>query len=158
GGLRGSLEAALNDAFAHPEAAPAIPDTAAERDRLLEAVFVPALLDINEQNDQPLRRIAAESEVDERGKGIDERLVRARLLGRGTRAGKSGDETTLEVAHEALLRQWETLQRILDRRGSELKALQAVERAAHAWNQNRRATEWLDHKGQRLAEGAQLMA
>ena len=42
-------------------------------------------------------------------------------------------EQTIEVAHEALLRQWKALHRLLDRRSSDLRELAAVERAAQAW-------------------------
>lgn len=154
GGLKGSLAAALKEAFAKPNTPPVIPADASAQERLLEAVFVPALIDINEANDAPLRRIAKETEIAEAGRAVVERLVTARLLVRGSRAA----QVTIEVAHEALLRQWDVLKRILDRRSSELKALQAVERAAEAWRRNNCGGDWLDHKGQRLIEAEQLAA
>ena len=154
GGLKGSLGAALKEAFAKPEAPPVIPADAAGQERLLEAVFVPALVDVNEANDAPLRRIASETEIAKAGRAMVERLVGARLLVQGSRAAQA----TIEVAHEALLRQWDALKRILDRRSSELKALQAVERATEAWRRNNHAADWLDHKGQRLIEAEQLAA
>jgi len=154
GGLNGSLAAALKEAFARPNTPPVIPADAAAQERLLEGVFVPALIDINEANNAPLRRIAKETEIAEAGAAVVERLVTARLLVRGSRAAQA----TIEVAHEALLRQWDVLNRILDRRSSELKALHAVERAAEAWRRNEYAADWLDHKGQRLIEAEQLAA
>jgi hypothetical protein len=86
-----------------------------------------------------------------------ERLVAARLLVRGKRhrIGEAA-EATLEVAHEALLRQWGTLRRLLDRASSDLKAIQIVTRAASAWYANGRTDEWLDHKGDRLAHALRL--
>jgi hypothetical protein len=142
GGLDGSIEAALAEAFAEPERSPAIPADPNERERLLETVFIPALADINEKTNEPTRRIAAASELPGEGRGLVSRLVGARLLVEGTRTAGETTEQTVEVAHEALLRQWKGLRRLLDLRSSDLKELAAVERAAQAWWNARPSQRW----------------
>ncbi len=156
GGIKGSIEAALKEALADPGRAEKIPADPAQQERLLEEVFVPALVDINEENDEPLRRIASEGEIPAEGRGLVNRLVAARLLVRGSRKTARGAQTTFEVAHEALLRQWDALHRIIDRATADLKALQTVERAADAWEEHAEAADWLDHKGERLIAAERL--
>jgi len=158
GGLAGSIDAALREAFAEPARTPVIPADAVEQEHVLEATFIPALADINEANDEPLRRIAAESEIPEAGRNIVTRLIDKRLLVRAVRKrGDGTQEPTIEVAHEALLRQWPTLRRMLDRKSADLKLMQAVERSADAWNRKARDVEWLEHHGDRLASAEALV-
>jgi hypothetical protein len=100
------------------------------------------LADINETNNEPVRRIARSSEIPPPGQGVVARLVEARLLVRGTRSTPQGTtEATVEVAHEALLRQWSTLRRVLDARSADLRELRAIERSAEAWS---RSHSWTD--------------
>jgi hypothetical protein len=60
----------------------------------------------------------------------------------------------VEVAHEALLRQWPTLTAWLDEDVHALKILDAVQRAAAEWTKNREEANsgeaWLVHTGERL--------
>jgi len=58
---------------------------------LLETVFVPALADINETNNEPVRRIAAADEIPEDGRGLVTRLIEARLLVRASRLTTQGE-------------------------------------------------------------------
>jgi len=128
GGLTGSIEAAVKEAFARPEEHPIIPDDTLAQNRLLESVFVPALVDINEANNEPVRRIATEAEIPDVGGGVITRLVDARLLVRNSRSALDGNlQTTIEVAHEALLRQWSALRRILDSRSADRKVIQSCD-------------------------------
>jgi len=158
GGVKGSIDAALQEAFAKPEQYPAILADPKAREAVLEAVFIPALVDINEANNEPLRRIALESELPESGQGLVHRLVEARLLVRGARKNPDGvNQTTIEVAHEALLRQWDALRLPLSRKAEDIKALQGVERAALAWEKTGRSSDWLDHKGERLDVAGSLL-
>jgi hypothetical protein len=73
GGLAGSLEASLRQAFAEPDRAPIIPATADEQESRLEVTFVPALVDINPINNEPVRRIALEAEIPTEGHALVER-------------------------------------------------------------------------------------
>jgi hypothetical protein len=66
-------------------------------------------------------------------------------------ARRTEEETTVvEIAHEALLRQWPTLTAWLDQDADGLKALGAVQRAAGEWHKKQQGVAWLVHTGERL--------
>src|SRR5262249_32785318 len=132
GGVRGSIAAAGEAALAHPARAPVVPAGAAERERLLRQGFVPWLVGIDPDSEQPKRRVARWDEIPADSRPLLERLLEQRLLVRDRRAldGHEGDTVVIEVAHEALVRQWPALARWLDDDAAELKTLDAVRRAA----------------------------
>jgi WD40 repeat protein len=150
GGVRGSIEAAVAEAFANPEAAPRIPADPAAREALLKKVFVPHLMGVNEANGEPLRRTALLATLPAEATGLVERLVGRRLMVVGQEAGEEG--ARVEVAHEALLRHWPALRRWHDQESGALRTQQEVARAAAGWEENQRAADWLVHRGARLAE------
>jgi WD40 repeat protein len=150
GGVQGSIEAAVAEAFADPDAAPRIPTGAAEREALLKRAFVPHLMGVNEANGEPVRRTARLADLPAEMRGLIDRLVNRRLLVVDQRA----KETVIEVAHEALLRLWPTLRRWHDQERAALEILQEVVRAASAWKPNVCGFDsaWLTHRGARLTE------
>src|SRR5215203_64554 len=153
GGVRGSIEAAVSEAFADPEAAPRIPADAAEREALLKRAFVPHLMGVNEANGEPVRRISRLTDLPFEARGLIDRLIERRLLVVDRRVLENGaEETVIEVAHEALLRRWPTLRRWHDQERSALATQQEIARASSAWSQNGRGPDWLTHRGARLAE------
>jgi WD40 repeat protein len=64
--------------------------------------------------------------------------------------------TTLEPAHEAVLRQWSLLKGWLAADLARLAALEDAKRAAHDWDANGRDAAWLAHRGLRLADAVAL--
>ncbi|HYU34445.1 MAG TPA: TIR domain-containing protein [Thermoanaerobaculia bacterium] len=148
GGVQGSIEAAVAEAFADPDAAPRIPAGVAEREALLKRAFVPHLMGVNEANGEPVRRTARLADLPGEARGLIDRLVDRRLLV----VDRRRDETVIEVAHEALLRRWPTLQRWHDQERVALEIQQEIARASSAWSQNARGADWLAHRGARLAE------
>ena len=76
----------------------------AQLDTLHDA-FVPWLATINQDDEQPMRRIARLSDLPPASVPLVQALVEKRLLVSDSRGG----ETVIEVAHESLLRQWKTL-------------------------------------------------
>ncbi|HBL26326.1 MAG TPA: hypothetical protein DD490_05770 [Acidobacteria bacterium] len=153
GGVQGSIEAAVGDAFARPDAEPRISVAAAEREALLKRAFVPHLMGVNEANGEPVRRTACRADLPDAARGLIDRLIDRRLLLVDRRVLEGGtEETVIEVAHEALLRRWPTLQRWHDQERGALATQQEVGRAAAAWSKNASAADWLAHRGARLAE------
>ena len=71
---------------------------------------------------------------------------------------KDSGETTIEPAHEALLRQWGLLQGWLEEDFGRLTTLEGIKRAAREWDANAKAGGWLAHQGERLAEAHALDA
>jgi WD40 repeat protein len=160
GGVQGAIEAALAVAFAEPERSPAIPSDRTAREALIAQTFIPALVDVAEATNTPLRRIAPESDIASEGRALVARLVEKRLLVRGSRKlpDSGGEETTIEVAHEALLRQWPLLRDALTGQTEAIKTVQAAERATQEWLGNNRGEDWLNLWGERLAAVEALAA
>ncbi|MGN7253363.1 nSTAND1 domain-containing NTPase [Arthrobacter sp. SAFR-014] len=120
---------------------------------LLRSAFIPWLATINPDNDQPVRRIARLSDLPEGTRHLIDAMVGKRLLVRDNRGG----ETLIEVALESLLRQWEDLAGWLAEEREDLKAADALERAAAAWEHSGRNDAWL-LEGARLAGAEELAA
>jgi hypothetical protein len=70
--------------------------------------------------------------------------------------GASG-ETTIEPAHEALLRQWGLLQGLLEEDTAVLSVLDGIKRAARDWAANAKAPSWLTHNADRLRAAERLL-
>jgi WD40 repeat protein len=152
-GVQGSIEAAVAEAFADPDATPPIPADAGKREALLKRAFVPHLMGVNEANSEPVRRTARHGDLPAEARGLIGRLIERRLLVIDRRVLEGGaEETVIEVAHEALLRLWPTLRRWHDQERAALSTQQEVARAAAVWSQNARGADWLAHRGGRLAE------
>lgn len=167
GGLTGSIDAAIAEAFVEPTKAPAIPSDRKERERLLEAAFIPSLVDVNPANGEPLGRIAPEREIPADARSLVVRLLDARLLVSDTPAAENEGsieagqkETTYRVAHEALLRNWSWLRGVLDQQAKNLNTIGIVEGQAKAWDKTepKRDRAWLDLRGERLKEALALVA
>ena len=154
GGVRGSLDAAIAAAFAEPGRTPAIPEDEAERERRLRQGFIPWLALVDPDTRERKRRVARWDEIPEAAQPLLERLVAARLLTRDRRRTAEAEQEidVVEIAHEALLRQWDSLTRWLDEDAGQLMLAQTVRRAAREWSMNGRHADWLSHTGERLRE------
>src|SRR5262249_42158123 len=67
-------------------------------------------------------------------------------------------ETTIEPAHEALLRQWGLLQGWLEEDTGLLIVLDGVKRASRDWAANAKGPSWLVHGEERLRAAERLLA
>jgi WD40 repeat protein len=152
GGLRGSIEEVVKAAFAEPGREPAIPADEAERMRRLKEGFIPWLARIDPDTEERKRRVARLEEITAESRPLIERLITARLLLSDRRRieGHNGEVVVVEVAHEALLRQWPTLTAWLDMDAADLRDLEATRRAAGEWKRNDGRADWLAHTGDRL--------
>ncbi|MFM8276906.1 MAG: SUMF1/EgtB/PvdO family nonheme iron enzyme, partial [Cyanobium sp.] len=139
GGLAGSVRQAANDHWR--------PEGCAEEERLaVREAFLRHLLRLSD-DDRPARRPARRRELPERSLPALDRLVRARLLVSGSEAARgqgggssagapagssagAGGEPTLEIAHEALLRTWPTLEEWIKEGQEELLQRRRVRRLA----------------------------
>jgi formylglycine-generating enzyme required for sulfatase activity len=153
GGLRGLIEDAAERALRGlaPEedaALPAGPPTRARID-LAASTFVPALAQINDQG-ATIRRIAAWSSFSEEQQDLLIRFDQWRLV---VRKGEAG---TVEVAHEALFREWSRLMGWLEPERARLEALRSLQTDALTWDRAGRDAAFLNHRGRRLAETAAL--
>ncbi len=152
GGVQGSIEEAITRTFAHPERPPTIPASKDEQLAYLRAAFIPWLARFDPDSNAPMRRMARLDELPDSSRAVVRRLVDARLLVANRREGVD----VIEVAHEAILRQWPALIAWLQAESDDLKLIEEVERAANEWIRSGRHETWLDHRAERLYSAERL--
>jgi hypothetical protein len=156
GGLSGLIEDASERALRgiEPEQDVPLPATPPPK-RLVElgaSTFVPALAQLNEHG-APMRRMVPWTAFDDEQRALLERFDRWRLV---VRKGEA-DGGTVEVAHEALFREWTRLKSWLEPERARLDALRLLQVGALAWDRNARDASFLNHRGRRLAEADVLI-
>jgi hypothetical protein len=156
GRVKGSIEAAVERAFKTADGDPAVVRDRAARFALLRRGLIPWLAGIDPDTGSPQRRIARFSEIPEEARPLISHLVDARLL--ATDRDKETGEITIEPSHEALLRQWGSLNSWLAEDLGALTTLGGVQRAARDWSANSRFILWLAHRGGRLEEAERVAA
>lgn len=119
---------------------------------LARRVFVPALADVNDEG-AAIRRVADWGSFDTPAQELLERFARWRLV-----VHKEGGSSaaTVEVAHEALFREWPRMRDWLEPERARLEALRALKLAAASWARHGRQGEFLVHFGERLAAAEAL--
>jgi len=158
GGFEGSLDKAVERAFARADADRRIPLERSAREALLRRGLVPWLAGIDPSTRAPRRNIALKSDIPPEARPLIDLLVEERLLIADTALRDGERVETLEPAHEALLRQWGLLRGWLADDLGSLTTLEGVRRASLDWEANGRADGWLAHRGGRLAEASALDA
>jgi formylglycine-generating enzyme required for sulfatase activity len=156
GRVKGSIEAAVERAFAAADKDSRIPRDREARLTLLRRGLIPWLAGIDPDTKAPRRRVARLSEIPAEARPLIDLLVEQRLL--ATDVAKDTGETTIEPAHEALLRQWGLLQGWLSDDTGLLTVLDGIKRAARDWAANAKAASWLAHSTDRLRAAERLMA
>ncbi len=155
GRIKGSIEAAVARAFKAADADARIPREAQARLTLLHRGLIPWLAGIDPDTGAPRRRVARLSEIPADSRPLIDLLVEQRLL--STDVSKETGETTIEPAHEALLRQWGLLQGWLADDAGFLTVLDGIKRASRDWAANAKAATWLAHSGERLKAAEELL-
>jgi formylglycine-generating enzyme required for sulfatase activity len=156
GGLNGLIEDAAERALRGIEPEQDVPLPAgALLKRLVDlgmATFVPALVQINDQG-ATIRRVAAWTGFNDEQRELLLRFDRWRLV---VRKGTEADGGTVEVAHEALFREWGRLKEWLEPERARLEALRSLQADAAAWERAMRDAAYLNHRDKRLAEVSAL--
>jgi WD40 repeat protein len=129
------------------------PDLRKNQLEALHAAFIPWLVTINPDNDQPMRRVARMSDLPPASHPLVRALIEKRLLLSDLRDGRQ----VVEVAHESLLRQWKVLADWLREEREDLKEADRLEQDAKAWTENGKKEAWL-REGERLRIGDALAA
>jgi hypothetical protein len=108
-------------------------------------LIVPTLLKLAsvEGEEEPTRRRLRRGELAPEEQEVVDAFVEARLLTSGKSEGgaEEGGAAFVEVAHEALLRQWEPLRQAIEEERSSLRMRSELERLAADWDQARREHE-----------------
>ena len=164
GGLQGAIVSAVESAFSAAYRDPALAHSHSELEKLARTAFIPALVHLEDAESQPGRRVARLDALPEPTRPLVRHLVDQRLLV-CNRAVIDGDETeTIEVVHEAILRQWPLLKGWIAEERDILRAVDAVRAAAADWrfHAGRKDADgedgWLSHRGGRLQEAEELLA
>jgi hypothetical protein len=108
-------------------------------------MILPTLLKLAsvEGEEEPTRRRLRRSALAPEEQEVVEAFVEARLLSSGKgEGGGEEDAAYVEVAHEALLRQWEPLRTAIEEERSSLRMRSELERLAADWDQARRTHEY----------------
>ena len=108
GRLKGVIETTVKQAIAEGVAKGELPKDEKAQLALIRTAFIPHLARVNSEG-QFVRRIAAQTGIPPEARPLIKRLAEARLLimDRRTVGGEEAD--VVEVAHEALLREWKDL-------------------------------------------------
>jgi hypothetical protein len=154
GGIKGSIEAAVDRAFRAADADGRIPRDRGARLTLLRRGLIPWLASVDPDTKSPRRRVALLSELPAETRPLINLLVEQRLL--STDVARDAGETTIEPAHEALLRQWGLLKGWLSDDAGLLGVLDGLKRASRDWSANAQDASWLTHSGVRLANAEGL--
>jgi formylglycine-generating enzyme required for sulfatase activity len=150
GGIKGAIEAAVQQAFKAADANPAVPRDDNARRKLLRRGLIPWLAGIDPETGSPRRKVARLTQIPAESRPLIDLLVEVRLL--ATDRDAATGEATIEPAHEALLRQWGLLEDWLEEDSAALAVLEGVKRAARDWEANAKRAAWLAHTGTRLNE------
>jgi WD40 repeat protein len=153
-GIKGSIEEAVERALEMADSDESIPKDRAARLALLRQGMIPWLADVDPDTGAPRRRVARVSEIPAECRPLLHNLIEQRLLTTDQDA-RSG-ETTIEPAHEALLRQWSLLQGWLADDSELLAVLEGIKRAARDWRHAGKSAPWLTHSADRLIAASQL--
>jgi WD40 repeat protein len=107
----------------------------------LRSAFIPGLVTINPDNNQPMRRAAPASLLPESAMPLIDALVERRLLVRDRDEGK--DQVVVEVALESLFAHWAELKSWLDEQREDIKTADDIKRSAAGWETAHRNPDWL---------------
>jgi hypothetical protein len=140
GAIRGAFDAAVG---ANPEML-----------TLARRAFVPALVQVDQEGVK--RRIAKLSDFPAAVVALVERLVGQRLLVSDRRPIAGQMVNVVEVAHEAILRQWPPLVSWIEEERDSLRSRDILLAAAMEWRAHGEVEVWLVHRGTRLADAEEL--
>ncbi|MEP3334028.1 hypothetical protein [Sedimentitalea sp.] len=156
GRIRGAIEAAVKQVLTAADSDPRIPRDRRERLALLRRAMIPALAGVDPDTGTPRCRVERMTEIPAEARPLVDLMVDQRLL--ATDVAQETGETTVEPAHEALLRQWDLLNSWLGEEAEDLGTAESTRRAARDWQANAREDAWLAHAGTRLQQAETVAA
>ncbi len=162
GGLQGAIVSAVEAAFSQALLDFELPHTRVELEKLARAIFVPALVQLEDADSAPRRRVSNLSELPEETHPLIRHLIDQRLLVSNKSAVDSAETATIEVTHEAILRQWPALKAWVAEERDALRVLDSVRGAAAEWRAHvtaegdQEGRSWLVHRGSRLLDAEAL--
>jgi tetratricopeptide (TPR) repeat protein len=154
GGISGAIERTVERALNAADGT--IPGDRTMHLKLLREGFIPYLASVNPDTRTPIRRSARMSQIPAPAQPLIRLMVDQRLLSTDRIEVQEADQTCFEVkvepSHEALLRNWQSLNNWLAEDAAILVVLDGVRRAAADWVRAERQQDQLTHLGGRLEE------
>jgi TIR domain len=132
GRMSGALDAAMCEVMKTARARRDLPSGPEALEGLLRQAMIPHLCRINEA-DEFARRVARVDEIPPASRPLIALLVDQRLLVEDRRRERDGEFSVVEVAHEALLREWSVLRGWLSEEREFLTWRADVERSHRRW-------------------------
>ncbi|MEU4315632.1 TIR domain-containing protein [Nocardia sp. NPDC024068] len=145
GGIKGVVDAEIDQILEGSRPA------REEQLALLHSAFIPWLATVSPDSDQPLRRIARYADLPAAALPLIDKFVDRRLLSKD----RSGEDITVEVTLESLLRQWADLASWLRKHADDLRTADTIALGAAAWDRHQRGNAWL-LTGSRLTDAETL--
>ncbi|TAU59267.1 TIR domain-containing protein [Rhizobium ruizarguesonis] len=145
GGIGGAIEKAMNDALVTLAGNPNIPTDRDAIHALLRRTLIPQLAVVDPTTREPQSRSALRGDLPSEGLPLIDALVEKRLLTSDTEP--NGGQTRLQIAHEALLRQWQPMREWLRADGEAIAMLRRAGDTAREWGAKGRPDDWLQHSG-----------
>ena len=153
GGLNGAIQAAVEIALHNAERDPTLPNDRKAITDLLRIGLIPGLAGIDPDSQTPRRRIAKLSEIPVEARSVINHFIEQRLLATDT---DDDNETTVEPAHESLLRQWALLKNWLKQDSIAINTMDTVQRASKEWLDQNQKHDYLIHTTGRLQDAEEL--
>ncbi|VTU08498.1 photosystem I assembly protein Ycf3 [Actinobacillus indolicus] len=154
GGLKGAINSAINEALNKAQQDPRVPKDRQACLALLRRGFIPWLAGIDVKTKKPRRKVADYASIPEEARPLIDILVDCRLLTKDL--DHTQKITTIEPAHESILRQWQDLDGWLKESEAELILIELLKEEATAWEANKingiASNEWLRLRGSRLSD------
>jgi WD40 repeat protein len=163
GGLQGAIKGAVEAALALAQRDAEISCERVELERLVRAAFIPSLVQLDDADGEPRRRVERLDALPEATLPLVRHLINQRLLVSDWSAIDGIETDTVEVAHEAILRQWPALRGWIAEERESLCALDGVRAAAAEWDKHQtpgqpeQSESWLTHHSSRLEEAEALI-
>jgi len=154
GGIAGAIQSAVAAALG--------PSPTQATLALARRLFVPALVQVDTEGVK--RRVARRQDIPADAQALAGRFVEQRLLIVDRRVLDGHEVESIEVAHEAILRQWPALVSWIAEERDALRSLDGVRAAAREWQahdapkRGGNRESWLTHRGERLKEAEKIAA
>jgi WD40 repeat protein len=135
GGIQDVVNNEINDIL------PSDPQQREKALAVLRSAFIPLLVKINPENNQPLRRRAPQSDLPTEARPLIDALVEKRLLVRDR--DEHSNQVVVEVALESLFQHWAELKGWLEEQREDLKTAEDIKHSAASWEKSHRNPDWL---------------
>src|SRR5262249_3791502 len=132
GGLAGALDSALREVMSKARICRDLPNGRQALESLMRQAMIPHLCRVNEA-DEFAKRVARLEEIPLSARPLIELLIQQRLIVSDRRRDGEFEYDVVEIAHEALLREWPLLSRWLSEEREYLVLRTDIERVYNRW-------------------------